>query len=102
MQQSTLPQAVRLIPAERALLDRDLQLRRDVPRAHPRGTAELQREVGVEVAVIRVLRGLEHDDTGRPGEAGRVDRNVQGSPELITDHGIAAERGWRPYAAPAS
>src|SRR3954451_18024995 len=69
----------------------------DVAWRHAHGLGQLERDVGGEVAVRRVLRRRQLDARRRRGEAARVERGLDCGEELVTDH-----EEWRrsaPFAA---
>ena len=81
----------------RRALERDHELGRDVARRHAERLGELERDVGGEVAVRRVVRRGQLDARRAAREAGRVERGVQCGEELVTDH--EGRRRPAPFAA---
>ena len=59
---------------------------RDLPRRRGDRLGELQRDVGLPVAVLALLRRLELHTARRHGQAGRDESGPHGSDQIVDDH----------------
>ena len=60
---------------------------RDLTRWRGGSLADLERDIGLPVAVVALLRRLHLDPADRLGQSGRGERSLQGGDEIVDDHG---------------